>query len=309
MKLTIFSRILAAILIVALGSLLVVWFLIRPQYEETILNEQLTFIQQVQKSTVNALDNTMMDWTDVSRFIAAQITERPNEGEIILQMMMSLHPEIIQMRIHSPALPDELRSQNTSYSSMNLTIADSVWIASRTDSTLHIAWLNPSNAPSPVFVTQKQFQVQHIPFVLTSVWNAQRLQTVLSEIPLDNDYRVSIYNSSSLVTPDIPSIKLGKTFAVYERSGAIQNTLKEAIAWRAFSIPFQSEQLWMVVAVPEKALLRPVENFLWYSGGVVLGLLFLMILLGWWLSYQMKRFVRNMKTFYNIPIDEPSTKP
>ena len=296
MKLSLFNKILIALGIITAVSMLLLWTVVRPKYEDSILAERITIIQQLQKSSLDNLDYTITDWSHVPRFIIFQVTEKPNEGESILRIMMTLHPEIIQMRIHSSGPSDELRSQNTSYPMLNLEFSDSVWVRSKVDSTLHIAWLNQTDLPTQIFALQTQFQVRQIPFTLTVVWDAKRLNDILAGLPFDKDYSVSIQSSLGVITQNASSLKLDRVHTSMDTLSKVQIVHEGTRSWRVLTRAFQSAQLWMVVTIPQKIFTKPVEDFLLYSTALIVGLMLLMAILGWLLSHQMKRFIEKIKT-------------
>jgi hypothetical protein len=296
MKLSLFNRILIALGIITAASLLLVWTVVRPKYEASVLAERLTVIQQLQKSSMDDLDQTIAGWSHVPRFIISQVTEKPNEGESILRMMMTLHPEIIQMRINASGPSNELRSQNTSYPMFNVQFSDSVWVRLKVDSALHIAWLNRTDLPVQIFVLQTQFQVRQIPFILTVVWDAKRLNDILAELPFDKDFCISIHSSSSVITQNASSLKFNGAGTSIDTLNTFQMVHEGSHSWRVLTNAFQSAQLWMVVAIPEEIFTKPVEDFLLYSAALIIGPMLLMTILGWLLSHQMKRFIEKMKT-------------
>jgi hypothetical protein len=299
MKLSLLARILITLGLVSVLSLLFVWMVVCPKYEAMTLTEKLTVIKQLQKSSVDNLDNTIASWSKVSRFITSEVTEKPNEGETVLRMMMKLHPEIVQMRIHSSSLPDELKSQNTSYPTLTLQISDSIWVHSKIDSALHIAWLNRTESPAKLFIMQTQFQVQHIPFVLTIVWDAKQLNDILNRLPFENEYVVGIYSSSGIITQNAPSFNLENTYGTMERLNNVQSLQEGTNSWRILTNAFQSVQLWIVIAVPGKIFTKPVEDFMFYSGSLIFGLMIILSIFGWLLSHQLKKFIEKMRTFLN----------
>jgi hypothetical protein len=301
MKLSLLSKILIALASITLLSFIIVWLFIRPQYEESILTERLTMVQQLQKSGMSSIDYTIAGWSNVSRFVTSQVTERPNEGETIFRTMMALHPNIIQMRIHSSGLSDELMSQNTAYPVLNLVLADSVWVHSKIDSTMRIAWLNRPDSAIQTFVLQTKFQVQRIPFVLMIVWDAKQLTTFFSDLPFSKDHDVGIYSSSGPIIQNSTVFKLDRSYGTVEKLTPVQRIQEGTISWRVLTSAFQSAQLWMVVAVPEKILLQPVKDFFLYSVFLIVGLMLLMSILGWWLSRHIKQFIEKVKIFYSAP--------
>jgi len=295
MKLSLLNKILIALGIITAVSLLFVWIVVRPKYEASVLTERFTVIQQLQKSSMDDLDHTIEGWSRVPRFIISQVTEKPSDGETILRMMMSLHPEIIQIRIHASGPSDELRSQNTSYPSFNVQFSDSFWVRSKVDSTLHIAWLNRTDVPTELCAMQTQFQVHQIPFMLTVVWDAKQLNDILARLPFNKDYSVSIHSSSGIIKQDTSSFKLEGVRISLDTLNTIQTAHQGIHSWYIFSNAFQSVQLWMVVAAPEEIFTKPVKDFLLYSVSLIIVLILLMAILGWVISHQMKRFIEKLK--------------
>jgi hypothetical protein len=305
MKLSLLKKILIALGVITAVSLFLVWMVVRPKYEASILAERLSVIQQLQKSSLDDLDHTIAGWSNVPRFIISQVSERPNEGETILRMMMTLHPEIIQMSIHSSGPSDELRSQNTSYPLLNLQFSDSVWVHSKVDSALHIAWLNRTELPTHVIAMQMQFQVQQIPFTLTVVWDAKRLNDILAGLPFDKEYSISIHSPTGVIMiaersgQNASSFKLDEVRTTMDTLSTVQIVHNGTRSWRILTSPFQSAQLWMVLAIPEEIFAKPVEEFLLYSAVLIIGPMLLLLILGWLLSHQIKRFIEKMKTSTN----------
>jgi hypothetical protein len=300
MKLSLLNKILIALGIITASSFLFIWMVALPKYEASVLSERLTVIRQLQKSSMDDLDHTIAGWSHIPRFIISQVTERPNEGEIILRMMMTLHPEIIQIRIHSSGPADELLSQNTSYPLLNLQFSDSIWVRSKVDSALHIALLNRTEIPTQLCAMQTQFQVHKIPFTLTVVWDAKRFNDFLTAFPFEKDYYVSIHSSSGVIIQNVSPFKLDGLRASMDTLNTVQIVHQGIRSWRIFTSAFQSVQLWMVVAVREEIFTKPVKDFLLYSASLVVGLILLTAILGWLLSHQIKRFIKKIKPSSSI---------
>ena len=259
------NRIFFVIGIITLLSLLVVWTVVRPKYETSVISGRVTSVQQLQIYAIENLDRSIASWSEVPKFITWQVTERPNEGEATLRMMMTLHPEIIQIRIQSPKLTDELVSQNTSYPAVNVQVKEDAWVSSKIDTTLHIAWLNDTLPLQQFFVMQTRFQVQNIPFVLTVVWDAKQLNTILANLPLGEKFSVSIHSASATILQNQSSFKQDEIHSSEEQISLLQSVQQGEQTWRVLTSAFQTSQLWMIVAVPEKTILKPVNDLLLYS--------------------------------------------
>ena len=289
MRLSLQNRFFIIIGIFTVLALLVLWEILRPKYEASIVADRVNTIQQLESYVIQDIDHTIEGWSNVARFIASEVTERPKEGEIILRSMVALHPEIIQIKIQSPKLADELTSQNTLYSRPNLQINDSVWIRSKMDSALQAAWLYDTASRQNIFVTQKRFQVQNIPFILTLVCDARRLNNRFATLPLDDGYFSSIQSASSVLMQNTSSFKPIEVPREQDSAAAVQSVRQNNSQWHVLSRAFQSVQLWIMIAVPDTLILKPLEDVLFYSSISIVGLACIMLFIGWMLSYQIKR--------------------
>ena len=64
--------------------------------------------------------------------------------------------------------------------------------------------------------------------------------------------------------------------------------------WRVVTSAFHTVQLWMIIAVPEQPVLKPVEEFFLYATLCILGLAILMFSCGWLLSFQIRRPINRL---------------
>jgi len=294
LRLSLQNRIFIVLGIVTILTLLMVWTVVRPKYESSVITERLTIVQQLQSYAIENLDRTVASWSDVTRFIVWQINERPKEGEILLRSMMTLHPEIIQIKIQSPKLPDELVSQNTSYPVSNMQLVDSAWIPSKIDTALQLQWINDTVQHQQVFVMRMPFHVQDIPFVLTVTWDAKRLNALFSSLPIGEDYSVSIQSPSALLIQNHSSFHPFDSRRSEERMSIMQTVQQNESSWRVLTSAFKTAHLWLIVAVPEKTILNPVKDLLLYSASLILGLVLIMLIFGWILAHQISRPLAHM---------------
>jgi len=294
MRLSLQNRIFIVIGIITVLTLLIMWTVVRPKYEASVIAERLTSVQQLQIYAIENLDRSISSWSDVTRFMAWQVTDRPREGEIILRMMMTLHPEIIQIKIQSPKLSDELTSQNISYPAVNVQVRDDAWVPSKIDTALQIAWLNDTVPNHQFFVMRTRFQMQSIPFILTVVWDAKQLNTILANLPLGENFSASVHSASTVILHNHTSFHPIETHISAERMSFMQSVRQGEQTWRVLSSSFQTVQLWMIVAIPETAILKPVNDLLLYTTSLVISLAVIILFVGWVLSRQISRPIAHL---------------
>lgn len=293
MKLSLNIRIFVVLSVIMAASLLVIWLVLCPKYEAIAVSERMADIRRLQIFAVGNLDRVIADWSHEAEIIAAQVAERPKEGEAVLRAIMALRPEIIQVKIRSVNLSDELVSQNTAYPSIDTHISDSAWVPSKQDSVARFAWISRGESPKQLFVVQKQFYVEKLPFVLTVFWDARRLNEIFSELPLGRGYSASIFGPSAVLVHDTStSLNVDDLLGTVERTREVQSIREEETSWRVLTSPFPSARLWMVIAIPEKTIAGPAEEFMLYSTSLVVGLTLVLLILGWLLSHQARRATR-----------------
>ncbi len=290
MKLSLNIRIFAILSVIMAASLLVIWLVLCPKYEALAVGERTTEMQRLQICAVQYLDRAIMDWSHDTEIIAAQVAERPKEGEAVLRTMMALRPDIIQIKIRSMSLSDELVSQNTMYPALSVQVSDSAWIPSKLDSMSRFAWLSRSEPPKQLFAVQRQFSVQNLPFVLTVFLDAKRLNDIFTEMPMGREYSAGIVSPSSILIHDTTSsLNLDELMYTMDRKKEIQRITEEEASWLVLTKPLPSVRLWLVIAIPEKIAAGPVKDLMLYSTSLVIGLTIILLILGWLLAHQARR--------------------
>lgn len=289
LKLSLQSRVFIGLSLVAIISLAVVWGVVRPRYEASVINERVTIIQQVQEYAVQNLDRVLASWMQVTQFVTYQVTDRPHEGESVLRNVMAMHPEIMQIKIYSPNFKDELTSNNINYTIPNLVVHDSVWVHSKIDTALQMAWLWNDKNGEPLLLTRMRFQASSIPFVLTIMWDAKMLQEYYSQMPLGGEYAITIFSASHIFFQNQKSFDPRNITTSIEQINRLQTIQQGTTKWRVVSAAFHSFELWMVVAIPEYVVLAPVHELLIYTTWFILGCMLLLMVSGWLLTYQINK--------------------
>ena len=299
MKLTFLSKSFISLVFITIVALIVVWTIIRSNYEASVIEERLATVHQLQNYSIDNLDRTISSWLEVTRLLALQVAKHPRDGEIILHSTMSLHPDIIQIKIESMYLSDELASRNILYPSLTLQIADSLWLRSKLDTVIHIAWFAQAASPRQLFVSRTQFWAEKIPFTLTVVWNAQQLIDIFAGMSLNQDFSLSIHSLSGMIARNDSSYKINKILGMVDKLDTIKSIQEGTTTWRVLKSPFHSVELWMVSAVPDNTIIKPVERLMIYSTSLIIGLIFIIFILEWFFSRKIKRFIMKLKAEMN----------
>lgn len=289
LRLSLQGRILLGLAILAVVLLSVLWILVRPKYETSVVSERITIVQQLQSYVIENLDKQISEWVSASRSIAWEIAEHPRDGESLLRSTISLFPEIVQIKIQSPELPDELTSQNTAYPVPAVQPAEHQFVPSA-DSIVQLAWLTAvPGTPSTMMVMRTRFQVSGRMFMMSVIWDAKSLQHYIERLPLGTDYYLRIYSKSFVVFENRPEKAFTDSVHTQQHMNDLRKVKSAGGEWRVITGTFRSTDLTMLVAVPEGAILEPVHQLLVYSSTFIVGFLLVLLLLGWMLSYQISR--------------------
>jgi hypothetical protein len=254
----------------------------------------MAVIQKLQESSVHNLDQTMKAWTQVTRFVANQVAERPHEGELVLRNIMTLHPEIMQVRIYSPNNKDELTSNNINDTIPNLALNDSLWIRSKIDSLVQTAWLWNDMNGKPVIVTRMQFHASSLPFVLVIIWDAKVFQDNYSRVSLTSEYSVNILTSARIIFQNQKTVDPLKVLDPLSQVSRITTLREGSSTWNVVSTAFHTLDLWMIVGIPERVVLAPVHEFLIFTTWCIVGCLLLLLILGWLLVHQIDKLLMRL---------------
>ncbi len=308
-KLSLQNQFFLVVVAIALITLLIIWTVIRPKYETSVINERLTSVQQLQIYTIDNLDRKIMEWSDIARFVAWQVTEKPKEGEIVLRMIMTLHPEIVQIRITSKNLADELSSQNTTYAPPIIQEKEIKWVQSKIDTSLYIAWQNDDAAKINYFITKIYFQVQDNPFVITTTWDAKRLEEIRTGLPLGEDYYAGIQSRNAVLLQNKSPFNPIETTNADENLSTMKSVKQDNEMWRVLISAFKSAELWMIISVPERTIIKPVEDLFLYTSSFIVSLFFMVMVFGWFLTHQIsrpiKRLIQDVQRLSNLDFTQP----
>jgi hypothetical protein len=86
------------------------------------------------------------------------------------------------------------------------------------------------------------------------------------------------------------SFKAIESHAMQESAIAVQSVRQNESNWKVISGAFHTLQLWIIIAVPEKTILEPLEDVLLSSTIFIIGLAFVLLFFSWMISFlQIKR--------------------
>lgn len=288
-RLSLQNRIFLSLGGLTLIALFVVWIIIRPEYEKGVVNGRITILQQMQSYEVQNIDRQIASWITTTKSVALQMMEQPKGGEALLVNAMTLFPNIVQIRVYSPGLPEEINSQNVRYPAPAHKTADSLFVSS-SDPGVKTAWMTGlSSKPPNVFVTRTSFRSIGRTFFVDVVWDADILQQYLTRLPLGSSYFLSVYAKHHVVYENRSDMRIIDTSFAYKQTNNLHVIHFADENWQTVTSTFQNAQMDVVVAVPEATIVEPVRQLLVFSSTLIIAIMCALLILGWVLSRQISR--------------------
>jgi signal transduction histidine kinase len=283
------NRIFLSIGGLAFAALSVVWTIIRPQYEKSVVAERITILQQLQSYGVQNIDGQMGAWITATKSLAAQMMDDPKGGEALLVNAITLFPNIVQIKVNSPGISEQINGQNVTYPSPSFQVADSMFVAS-SDPTVKLAWLTGlPGFPSEVFATRTTFKVAGRLFFVNITWDAGILQGYLTRLPFGSTYFLGVFAGNHVVYENRHDLQIIDTSFTYRRTNNLRLVRLAEENWQTATSTFQNANMNVVAAVPEKAIVAPVDQLLIYSSTLIIAIMAVLLVLGWFMSDQISK--------------------
>ena len=134
------------------------------------------------------------------------------------------------------------------------------------------------------------------------------MNTILANLPLGEKFSVSIHSVSAAIIQNQSSFRPVEKQSSGEQMSLMQSVRQGEQTWRVLSSAFHTAQLWMIVAIPEKTILKPVNDLLLYSTSLIVSLALIILLVGWVLSRQISRpiarLVKDVQQLSNLDFSQ-----
>ncbi|MFZ4621660.1 MAG: hypothetical protein ACOYNS_13960, partial [Bacteroidota bacterium] len=84
-RLSFHHRIFVLVGLFVLISIGVMWFVIRPLYEQQVVEERTTVVQQLQHFAIRSIDEKLEQWIEITQYLAWNLQTRPTDVEILIR--------------------------------------------------------------------------------------------------------------------------------------------------------------------------------------------------------------------------------
>jgi len=274
-------------------SIILIWGVIFPQYQQAVLEERLTIIAEQQNYTIQSANNQVLYWSETIRFISNALLTRPNEFDEILKNEISLNPEIIKVQVLDLITNEEIQAQNTNYS--NLSIKTLCLFSEKlpANESIKIAFQPKSDSLPPFFVFTQQVVVKDAICSVVCFFDASSFKQSLLEIPIGEGIIVKVKNKRKVLFENTSAGSLPE-FQNTQSVTTIKQFDFNDKSWHVLISPVVQTPYEMILAVPESLILNPARHLLLYSTTFMLGVLILMTGIGWVISKQVTKPVQKL---------------
>lgn len=274
-------------------SMILIWGVIFPQYQQAVLEERLTVIAEQQNYAIQSADNQVLYWSETIRFISNALLTRPNEFDEILKNEISLNPEIIKVQVLDLITNEEIQAQNTNYSNLSIKTLSLFSEKLPANESIKIAFQPKSDSLPPFFVFTQQVVVKDAICSVVCFFDASSFKQSLLEVPIGEGIIVKVKNKRKVLFENTSAGSLPE-FQNTQSVTTIKQFDFNDESWHVLISPVVQTPYEMILAVPESLILKPARQLLLYSTTFMLGVLILMTGIGWIISKQVTKPVQKL---------------
>ncbi|MBW7888879.1 MAG: GHKL domain-containing protein [Bacteroidetes bacterium] len=274
--------------IFVVSALLISWFILRPYYENRVIEERITVMEQYQYYTTASFDRQFEVWTNIAQYLAWVGTNNPQEISVVMRHLIGLRSDVRQFVLTSSTSAGDYLLTSSLTPSFSYTPADSEWYPMKSDLQTAVHLSKDSIGGEIIFGVRKNFTAGNDTFIVTVYANCNPLFNRLRFVPVGDHYISGIFHEQNTIY----SYSMGAIIAPAFSTQNISALKKEVInnqTWNIITAEFSSIPFTFIAAFPQEAILAPVQQLFIYSVYFILGLSIIVIILGALFSRQLTK--------------------
>lgn len=293
LSLSLQQRIFIAVGLFAILTLGVMWVLVRPSYERSVIDERTTVVQQVQQYAVQRADELFTGWTTVTRYLAHQAETAPEHLDVAMQQNIALRPDILQITITSPSVTEELVVTNAEHRGFDYRPPDDGWRPYPGDTAAAVQLHRDAARNKLFFSARRSFTADGRTYTVTTVADAAEAAAAFTDIPIDGGVASLVHDGPRIIVG--PPVTLDSaSLSAPANASVLRPVTMLGEPWFMLTARLASAPYTSTVLIPEALFLAPVHRLFYFSAALVLGLVLIVIVLGWVVSYQISRPVTRL---------------
>ncbi len=289
-------------------SLLGTWIILIPRYEQNVINERTTVIQQLQVSSVNSIDGYFEEYIRIAEYLAWNGENRVGELNVLIRQYIALNPSLLQVTISSPQLTDEYTATTSRVTNFLYAPSEKLWMKTTIDSTVEVLWNGDSVKTIPVAGMRKNFTVGKNVYAITIFTDLQKILKTLQNIAIGGEYSVAVANSRGIVFSN-SSNELTRQFSFAPNASVLKTVTLGTERWSLLSSKMSAIPYFITIAVPYDIVIRPAKNLLYFSLMVIAGAGLVLMFIGWFATRQITKpvdvLVRDVEKLRALDFSSP----
>ncbi len=284
-------------------AFILMWVFLRPEYKKTIINERTTIVSQLQEYSLKRADETIRDWLNATSILSEDIIQNPGGIELIARRAINYTPGLIRVSINEIGTTQSVEFTQTIFENLTFPSDITSWYESRLDPRTNTAWVFDTTQDFNFLIAQRTLQIDSyanngdsdpLLLTLTMYFNASGIATELRDIPLGGNYTANIVAENGInlfpnQTIEFPRELIGD--ASYSEETTVQLGGEN---WFVMSSRFETIPFWHLIAVEDDFILQPVNNLVLFSALTASGILALMVMFSFYVSFRVNKPIENM---------------
>lgn len=301
-------RVTLGIGIFVVSALLISWFVLRPYYENSVIEERITVMQQYQYYTITSFDQQFETWTNMVQYLSWIGSSTTTDLPVLMRHLIGLRSNIRQFLLTSPSSSEDFTVTSSLTPNFSYTPAASEWYPLKSDSLTFVHLSKDSIGGEIIFGVRKSFLVGKDSIVITLFANCTPLLNRLRFAPVGSNYVSSIHHNENGIYTYATDSMMIPHFSTINVSALKRETLNNE-TWNIITAEFSSIPFTFVSAFPQNAILAPVQQLFFYSIYFIIGLSGVVVAFGWFFSHQVTKpvyqLVQNIERLRSLDFSQP----
>jgi signal transduction histidine kinase/PAS domain-containing protein len=284
--------------LVAMGS--VTWLVIRPRFEQSVIDERLLLLSQQQARRLEDTDNRLRSWIELVKSAAAQLNSNPAALETVFKQYIRLFPDLEGIRVIQPSTGEYVDIKRVEADSLLFDTAFEEYHPVLTDSTFRFAWQYQKCALVHLFGSgDDEFQ-------MTAIFTDTFLRDQLLHFGTRDAYFLKVLLNAQVLESDeeIEDLQPASR-SVY----TVVNLEYNGRPLVGLSAGLNVVNIQHAVLMDEEIIAAPVHA-LFVQTGILLGVTLLVLIAGGWgLSWvvqrPIERFMDDIQPWSGFSFDKP----
>ena len=307
LRIKIFSLLLLFLLI----SLSSVWFVLRPFYEKSLIEERISLVAQYQHFGITHSESILNVWLKSALNLGREISISPQSVEQSVNQLITLNQELISVRIIETETGEELIAENNSKEKVSLDYKNLTYYSIPEFPKTYYSLIKIAPADHSIFIVRYELSIRKKVFLVYLSFEADQIAKVLLKYPVDGEYYTSLVrDDQEILHSGNSSIVDFKTIQqVIPNMSSISEIESGNQAFVILSGELNVLGLKTILLISKNIIEEPLAEITVYALIFVIFVFILLSVGGWYLSIVMLKpvssLMENLKPLEQLNFEPP----